>query len=86
METDNSVAIKGLSITEPVDVRNVDSSQLWCVVSNGNPCPCPLRGHVQANGPEGTVMNQKTCKFLKASVPSASNPGTLSLVDVSLYH
>ena len=85
VETNGSVAIKGLAIAEPVDVRNVDPSQLWCVVSNENPCTCPpSRGHIQANGPAGTVRNLKTCKFLKAFVPSANNPGKLFLVDVSI--
>ena len=86
-ETSGSVKIARLDIEDPVDVKNVDPSQLWCVKTNDNPCDCPpargLRGHVQPNGPVGTVRNLKTCKFLKASVPSANNPGTLSLVDVS---
>ena len=84
-ETSGSVKITRLNIEDPVGVNNVDPSQLWCVVSNGNPCACTptVRGHITRNGPEGTVINRKYCKFLKASVPSASNPGELTLVDVS---
>ena len=39
-ETSTSVKITRLNIEDPVDVKNVDPSQLWCVVSNGNPCTC----------------------------------------------
>ena len=66
----------------------MDDSQLWCVASDGNPCDCPPkanrqgRGHVQSNGPAGTVRNLKTCYYLKASVPTAGFPGDLTLVEV----
>ena len=92
-ETGSSVKIKKLfyndPVNDPVDVRNVDPSQLWCVASNGNPCTCPPisgnRGHVQPNGPEGRVRNLKTCKYLKAAVPTSSDsPGELTLVEVSI--
>jgi len=82
-----SVNVTRLNFGDPtnvtIDVKNVDPTQRWCIVSNGNPCTCPPspRGHIQPNGPVGAVISMKYCKFLKASRAFEKKPGTLSLVD-----
>ena len=84
-----SVKVDRLDIKDPVDVKNVDPSQRWCVVSHGNPCNCKPqsgheRGHIQPNGPEGTVKNMKYCTFLKALDASARKPGKITHVKVCI--
>ena len=94
-----SVSVASLDIQEPMALYNVDPSQMWCLNTCDQPCECTpsgVRGHVQATGPAGTIVNKKTCKYLKSTDPylessgEAGNQittkdGTLSLVKVNYY-
>ena len=92
------MSIASLDIDEPMALYNVDPSQMWCLNTCDQPCTCETkRGHIQASSPAGTIVNKKTCKYLKATDPKMASievggvdiPGTilgqLSLVEVKTY-
>ena len=82
METDDTVSILPLNISDPVGISNVHPTQLWCIVETGETCPCGAedRNHIELSY-RGQVRNMQTCKYLKAEIPSDDNGG---LGDVTL--
>ena len=73
---DDTVSIKRLYVSEPLHIKNVDASQLWCLDQGHNECGCPTnyRGHVQTTT-QGIIVNKNSvgsCKYLKANAESVS--------------